>query len=157
MFFGSQFWVIAWKETRGATAEWDFSRRKIWRVGAGFLWQLNEKEKDEQERLRGDNRGTLWGFFLEKWDSSLEAKVAWIGRRLSRWGFCNLHILHFFYTVLLSFLVDSLSIICCLGTITRDFMTPCWYGIDCKFQTVLLSYVFRLQSDSDVHLSLKFL
>ena len=46
--------------------EWDFSGRKIWRVGVGFLWQLNEKEKDEQRRLRGENRGTLWGFFLRK-------------------------------------------------------------------------------------------
>ena len=34
--------------------------------GCRVFWQLNEKEKDEQERLRGENRGTLWGFFLEK-------------------------------------------------------------------------------------------
>ena len=107
--------------------------------------------------MRGENKGTLWGFFWEKWDSSLEAKIVWIGRRLYRWGLCNLHILNFFYTVLLSFLVDSLSIICCLGMITRDSMTSCWFGIDCKFQTVLFSYVFQFQSDSDVHFSLKFL
>ena len=134
-----------------------FSGRKIWRVGVGFLWQLNRKEKDEQGRLREENRGTLWGFFLEKWESSLEAKVARIGKRLCRWGFCNLHILHFFYIVLLSFLVDSLCIICCLGTITRDSMTSYRFGIVCKFQAVLFSYVFRLQFDSNVHLTLKFL
>ena len=52
------------KRNRKAVAEWDFSRRKIWRVGARFLWQLNEKEKDEQGRLRGENQGTLWGFFI---------------------------------------------------------------------------------------------
>ena len=145
------------KRNRRVTTEWDFSGRKIWRVGVGFLWQLNRKEKDEQGRLREENRGTLWGFFLEKWESSLEAKVARIGKRLSRWGFCNLHILHFLYIVLLSFLVDSVSIICCLGTITRDSMTSYRFGIVCKFQAVLFSYVFRLQFDSDVHLSLKFL
>ena len=57
------------KRNREAIVEWDFSRRKIWRVGARFLWQLNEKEKDEQGRLRGENQGTLWGFlfiFFEK-------------------------------------------------------------------------------------------
>ena len=73
------------------------------------------------------------------------------------WGFYNLHILHFFYIVILSFLVNSLSIICCLGTITRDSMTSCWSGIDCKFQIVLFSYAFLFQSDSNVHLFLKFL
>ena len=57
------------KRNREAVVEWDFSRRKIWRVGARFLWQLNEKEKDEQGRLRGENQGTLWGYlfiFFEK-------------------------------------------------------------------------------------------
>ena len=120
-----------------------WARKKARRLGRG--------EGIEQESLGGKRGNSL--LIFGRRHNSLEAKVTRIGRRLFKWGFCNLHILHFFYTVLLSFLADSRSIICCLGTITRYSMTPCRFGNDCKFQTLLFSYVSRLQSDSDVHLS----
>ena len=37
------------QEKKGAEAKGDFSRRKIWRVGAGFMWQLRDFRKKEKK------------------------------------------------------------------------------------------------------------
>ena len=119
-------------------------------------WRGGQVRFYSKENVEGEENREECGCFLKREGSSLEAKTTRIGRRLSRWGFCNLHVLHFFYTTLLSFLPNSLSIICCLGTIIRDSMTSYWSGIDCKFQTVLFSYVFRFKFDDGLEFKLTF-
>ena len=136
----------------------------IW-AGAGSIRSLHEKKehgrfkkwrnfgqgetKKRSRRGWEGKPGALCWFFGRR-HNSLEAKIARIGRGLSRWGFCNLHVFHFFYTALFSFLADFLSIICCLGMIARDYMSSYWSWIDCKFQTILFSDVFRFKSDDEL-------
>ena len=60
------------------------------------------------------------------------------------------------YIALLSFLTNSLSIIYCLGVITRYYMLSFLSWIDYKLHTVLFSYFFQFKSNDEFEFGLTF-
>ena len=76
----------------------------------------------EEEERRGKT-GILW-WFLEGDTAHLKLRQHGLGGG-SPGEVTVISMSFIFYTALLSFLANSLSIICCLGVITSDYMLSC--------------------------------